>query len=113
MALYNQPNIPFVKTWNTGDNINAADLNTQIRDAVAFLTAHKPHAGMFAQNVQTTVPNNAWTTIAFDTATVDTHGGFSSSGIYTAQVSGWYQCMAAVVFTADTSFDRAIRFLYN
>jgi hypothetical protein len=109
----NFPKIPYIKTWVSGQVMTAGDMNTQIRDTVDFFTARKPHASAYGLTSSITYPDNSWTDTTLDAISVDTHGGFDSSGVYTAAISGWYQVMGCVLFVPDAAFDRGIRFVLD
>ena len=94
--------VPSQRTWATSDVVTAAMMNANVRDAVNFLTG-KPIAQLHQTNPQS-IPNSAFTAIAFDTTDVDSYSGHSNTtnnSRYTAQVAGWYSVYGAIEWTAN------------
>lgn len=101
--------VPAERTWNTGDIVTAALLNSNLRDAVNFLLNPPLFVGYQAasQDILTT----ANTPLAIDTNVVDTYNGHSTTSNnsrYYAQVAGWYSVIASVEFDGNATGSREI-----
>lgn len=82
---------PSVKDWAPRYDIQPADLNTYLRDAVNFLAA--PPKLRVAQNaVQTGITTGAWTVITMQSVIKDDYSGWRTTPTnhYVAQVPGWH-----------------------
>ncbi|NUT50324.1 MAG: hypothetical protein HOV94_23910 [Saccharothrix sp.] len=97
--------------------ITAGRLNA-FKDAFAFLL-NPPLCELIQNATGQTIPNNAWTPIAFADGGAsiqsDTYGGFSASANtrYTAQVTGWYTVAGVVSFNANAVGGRGTHIYRN
>lgn len=78
--------------------------------ALAFIDA-KPVA-VLQQTVTQSVANTSWGVLTFDTETLDTHNGHSTSSNtsrYTCQVAGWYRVTVRAAFATNSNGSRGAR----
>lgn len=97
--------VPNQRTWSAGDIVTAAELNSNIRDAVNFLES--PPVAVLQQTSVQSCANGAFTPIAMDAEVVDSYNGHSTvsnTSRYVAQVAGWYLALGryATGGTLDT-----------
>ncbi|MDB4872485.1 MAG: hypothetical protein JWL97_3489 [Gemmatimonadales bacterium] len=111
--------VPSEATWTDGIVVTSAALNSNIRDAVRFLT-YPPIARIYYNGVTPAaqaLPNNAFTTVSFDGATVDNYGGWGGTGTnptrWTAPVSGHYLVAGYSAVTASFTGKRAVGLKVN
>lgn len=103
-----------MRTWTTGEVVTAAELNSNIRDALNFLLA--PPLAVLRQTVAQSTANSAWTAISFDTEDFDRDGGHSTStnaSRYVAQTTGWYLVVGSCGWASNTTGIRAFGIVQN
>lgn len=72
------------KTWTAGEDLTAGELNTHLRDNIAYLYAAK--FGHFGRLAALNVPTSTWTAVSWDFA-VEQDPTMWSSGSYPERVS--------------------------
>lgn len=88
-------------TASAGAILTAAEWNTNVRDAVNFLTA--PPLCVMRQTSVQPLPASAFTALLFDTEDIDRDNGHSIStntSRYTAQTAGWYEIQSSITWAA-------------
>lgn len=106
--------VPSEMTAVVGNYITAAEWNSNVRDAVNFLA--NPPLFIGYQTVSQSIPNSAFTSITFDSETVDTYNGHSTTSNtsrYTAQVAGWYEVTARCGTSGSSAGKRIINIAVN
>lgn len=88
--------VPIMPNFTSGP-VRAEDLN-QLRDGVNFLNRGLPHCYARQAINTTSVSQNTWTTIAFDTTEVDVDAALDSTGTYHCQTAGWYYVVANITW---------------
>lgn len=94
--------VPVQDTFAVGEILTAALMNKNVRDAVNFL--ENPPIFRGYQGTAQSVPNATFTDITFDSETVDSYGGHSTTTNnqrYTAQVAGWYLVTGAIEWAGN------------
>ncbi|MFF2551815.1 hypothetical protein ACFVUS_12495 [Nocardia sp. NPDC058058] len=101
-------------TFATNGIVKAEDLN-QLRDGVNFLNTGLPHCYARQALNTTTVQQNTWTTIAFDTVEVDADNGLDSQGTYHCGTTGWYYIVGNITWPwlNPSSGNRGTRLVLN
>lgn len=102
------------KTWTVGEVLTAANLNTHLRDNVAFL-ATPPGCALY-QTAGTSLTHNSDTVVLFDTEAEDNatlHSTASNTGRVTASIAGRWLFTACVQFPSNTTGIRGISFKKN
>src|SRR6266704_4156222 len=76
--------------WQAAQSPQAADFNTQVRDAINFTCAKTVFAAK--QTIAQSIANNNIGVLTLDSVTEDTYSGWTSgaSNKYTAQADGLY-----------------------
>jgi hypothetical protein len=106
--------VPSEMTFVAGEVLTAAQMNTNVRDAVNFIIA--PPLAQLVQAVVQSVGDSAWTALTFTTETIDRDGGHSNvtnTPRYTAQTAGWYLMQGTVSWTANATGGRQASFGVN
>jgi hypothetical protein len=111
--------VPTQPTWADGVVVTSAALNTYVRDAARFLTY--PPIARLTYNGTTpasqSMGNASWTTLLWDTATVDNYTGWAGTGSHpshwVAPVTGHYLIAAQSAVTASFTGKRAVALLVN
>lgn len=106
--------VPSEITWTTGQVVTAAQLNSNLRDAVNFIISPPLFVGR--QTVTQSIANTTWTVVTWDTEDIDRDNGHSTvtnTSRYTAQTTGWYEISANVDWAASATGDRAISWTIN
>ncbi|MFI7643748.1 hypothetical protein [Nonomuraea sp. NPDC049400] len=101
--------VPTPRTWTVGELLTAAKLNTDLRNGLNFLLSGKPLA-ILGKTGNQTIPNSAWTTITWNSETVDRdagHDNATNNSRYTAQTAGYYRVVAALLW--NSGFTAKIR----
>jgi hypothetical protein len=82
---------PSPRDWHARYDVQAADLNTYIRDTFNFL-AGPPRLRVTANATQSGIVQNTWTTIQMQSVLEDNYAGWTSgaANYYAAPVAGWY-----------------------
>lgn len=84
---------PVVNNWLSGDTLDAASLNTYVRDTFMYL-ANPPLLRVEQTAVQTGIQPAQWTVVNLQQVDEDTYNGWSPNwnvgNAYQAQVPGWY-----------------------
>lgn len=88
--------VPIMPTFSSGI-VRAEDLN-QLRDGMNFLNQGLPHCYARQAINTTSVSQNVWTTITFDTVEADVDNGLNSSGTYYCQTAGWYYVVGNITW---------------
>lgn len=108
--------VPAQITWTTGTVVTAAQLNTNVRDAVNFLI--QPPSASLTKTGTTSLATSSsvYTAITFDTEDWDTDGGHSTSvntSRYTAQTAGKFQGHCQLEFQSSATGARLAGFRVN
>lgn len=106
------PTVPAVPTFATGI-LTTSQMN-QIRDALTFALA--PPKARLRQATLQSVPNNAFTAIAFETEDNDSANGHDNAvnnSRYTVQYPGWYLVSGGIGFAASATGNRAVDIRVN
>jgi len=91
------------KTWATGDNVPASDMNTYIRDNSGFL--HDPPTARVFHSVDQSITDATDTVLAFDSERFDTdtiHGAGANTKL-TATTAGKYLIVANITWEANAT----------
>lgn len=91
-----------------GNILTAAQWNSNVRDAINFLTGSPIFVGY--QSAAQSIPNNAFTSVGLDTTAIDNYGGHSNTvnnSRYTAQIAGWYETIGQTSFASNATGNRA------
>lgn len=101
--------VPVQRTWAATYKVTAADLNTNVRDAVNFLL--NPPAAEIFQSVAQSPLNATVTLITFDTAVINNDGAWGSgtSTTWTCQTAGTYRVTGAVSYAANATGVRGVQ----
>ena len=98
-------------TTNTSSLLNFNDVTAQTSGYFVINASRNPAltglnigavAARGVNTAGTTFSNNATTQFPVTTKTYDTHNALSSVGVFTAPESGYYVCMASIMFTTQT-----------
>lgn len=103
-----------VKTFASGELLTAADLNTYLRDNLAFLV--RPPACSVFNSLSQTIASSTLVILAADSEDFDNdsmHSGVTNTSRITANTAGRYMLTATVFFDIDASGTRFIEFLIN
>lgn len=107
--------VPAPRTWTVGELLTAAKMNTDLRDGLTFLLS--PPRGLLHKSTNQSVPNNAYTSITWNSEQYDNDGAHSditNPGRYTAQTAGWFEFHALIQFDAiSATGERIAQFLKN
>lgn len=105
--------VPVEITWVSGQVVTAAQLNSNVRDALNFLLS--PPTCELLQTVAQSCANGS-TTLLFDNEYVDTdnmHNTVTNTTRITAQTPGRYQIAGATAFAANATGTRGGWYLIN
>jgi hypothetical protein len=97
-----------------GQKLTAAFWNTEVATAITFL-AQTPICVLRSSTVQN-LTTGVFTDLTFDIEEVDTDGGHSTvtnPNRYTAQTAGWYDVRGSVLWGANATGLRLLRFVVN
>lgn len=96
--------VPVPHTWNVGDDLFSADLNT-LTAGVSFLENPPIAVALQTGGTAQSIPNATFTTVQWNQATIDSFSGFTSfpSTTYTVQVPGWYELIGVGAFSSASS----------
>lgn len=103
--------VPSPRTWTVGEQLTAAKLNTELRDAINFLLS-PPTALLHGSGTQS-LSNNTWTAINWANEQYDNDGGHSNSSSpsrFTAQTAGWYELTATGSWASGAGVLRGLKF---
>ncbi|SRR6266702_2684520 len=89
--------VPIMPTFASNGIIRAEDFN-QLRDGINFLNQGLPHCYARQAVSTTSVAQNTWTTILFDTVEIDRDDSLNSNGTYICQTAGWYYIVANITW---------------
>jgi hypothetical protein len=106
--------VPLPHQFAVGEVATANNVNTYY-SGILFLE-NPPLLTMIQGVAVTSIPNSAWTSLGFDTNTIDTYNGHSTitnNSRYVAQVAGWYRTCGNVSFVANTTGIRGVRLAVN
>jgi hypothetical protein len=111
--------VPSMSTWTDGAPVTSATLNSQIRDASFFLT-YPPVARLQYSGITPagqTQPNNAMTSISWDTASIDNYSGWGGTGSnptrWVTPRTGRYLLIGQSAVGASFTGKRGVKFLIN
>lgn len=109
--------IPSPRTWVTGEVVTAAEMNTDIRDAVKFLlggaSTRKPSFRTHLSAV-VSIANNTTATAIWNTADEDTDSGYSTgSGLYTVATAGLWVFNARSLWASNAAGTRILAMRVN
>lgn len=102
------PTAPVTDTWplRTSSQVFADDMNTELANAVTFLTAPPAFAGRQLTSAQS-IPNNADTNVALETILYDNYSGFNDNTFkkwtVPAGCAGVYLALGGVAFNAGST----------
>lgn len=106
--------VPVEITWTTGQVVTAAQMNSNIRDAVNFILS--PPVAVMRQTVAQTLTTGTWTGITLDTEDLDRDNGHSTvtnTSRYTAQTAGWYLPGGKISYASNATNRRWTRWDVN
>jgi hypothetical protein len=106
--------VPVEITWVTGQVVTAAQLNSNLRDAVNFLIARPMFVGR--QTVAQSIAATTWTAALWDTEDKNNDGMHSTStnpSRATAQTAGWYTDHSNMDWAASATGQRLIAWTIN
>jgi hypothetical protein len=108
--------MPFTtpKTWTTNEVVTAANMNTHLRDNMAFVGS-PPSCSVFNSGPQS-VPNASFTAMTANSERWDTdgmHSTVSNTARITATTAGRYTFNTTMTFTANATGARAIGYAVN
>jgi len=108
--------LPNPKTWVLNDDLDAATLNLEIRDALIFLL--KPPRCRAYRNAGLSLTNNTWTVIGLDQETLsfDTdnmHSTVTNNSRITIQTAGAYVIYWQLGFASNATGQRQVDILKN
>lgn len=106
--------VPSEMTFVAGSVLTAAQMNSNVRDAVNFVIA--PPLAVLRQVSPQSFGTGAWVSVTFDTEDIDRDGGHSNSvnpTRYTAQTAGWYLTQGTCSWAANATGGRQITFGTN
>jgi hypothetical protein len=104
--------VPAPRTWTSSEQVTAAKLNTDIRDAFNFFKA--PPMAVLRKSANQTIANNTTTAVIWDVEVLDRDGGHSNTTNntrYTAQTTGWYH-LRTIVYWSNAGSQAAWHDLY-
>lgn len=111
--------VPSEATWIDGPGVTAAALNSNVRDAIRFLT-YPPIARLYYTGTTPAgqnFPNNAFTAVSFDSVTVDNYTGWAGTGTnptrWTAPVAGHHLVVGYASFGNSTAGKRGAALRVN
>lgn len=100
--------VPTPRTWADDDALDSTNLNTGIKDVLAFLLV-RPHA-LVRQTVAQTLTTGVGAGVTFGTEDVDTdvdgtggHDNSTNPSRYTARYPGWYRTGGGTAFAANAT----------
>ncbi len=103
-----------VKTWTAGSTLPASDLNTYLRDNLAFLV-RPPTCSVFNSTTQS-LASSTLTVCTADSENFDNdsmHSTVSNTSRITINTAGRYMFTATGLFASDANGTRLIEFLIN
>jgi len=108
--------MPFTtpKTWSTNEVVTAANMNTHVRDNIAFLGS--PPACSVKAAVSQSVPNATHTALIAPTENFDTdtmHSTVTNTSRITATTAGRYLVSATLVFGSNATGIRILSFFVD
>lgn len=106
--------VPTPTTRAAGTRLTGAIWQSDVTDTATYLLNRPLFIGV-QSSVQTTT-TGGWTTLTFDTETVDTYNGHSTSvnnSRYTAQVAGYYRVTGTASFATNSTGSRGCRISKN
>lgn len=106
--------VPVPSTFVDDVVLTAGDLNVGIRDSLLFLLS-KPIAHL-RQTTSQSISNGVATALTFNTESVDSAGGHSTSSNtsrYTAVYPGWYRVSSAVAMVVQATGIYEVGWLIN
>jgi len=108
--------MPFTtpKTWSTNEVVTAANMNTHLRDNMAFV-ASPPQCSVQAA-VSQSVPTGTHTSLIAPTENFDNdamHSTVTNTSRITITTAGRYQVMATLVFGANATGIRILSFFVD
>jgi len=96
--------VPVEMTFSAGSVLTAAQLNTNVRDAVNFVIA--PPLAVLRQTVAQIFTTGIGAAFLFDTEDLDRDGGHSTTtntSRYVSQTAGWYQMQGTAMFAVSNT----------
>lgn len=105
--------VPSPHQFAVGEGVTATNINTYY-SSLQFLLNPPLFKGTTTVNVS--IPNNAFTAVAWNNNVVDTYNGHSTvtnPSRYTAQVAGWYYVTGGVQWANNASGIRDVLFSVN
>lgn len=106
--------VPSETTVVAGSVLTAATWNSNVRDALNFLLA--PPFAVMTQGTAQSIANNTWTSVLWDTESLDRDNGHSTTSNtsrYVAQTAGWYSSKTTQPLKSGTSAAIAAAFAVN
>lgn len=106
--------IPAPRTWQDGELVTAAEMNTEIRDAIGFLL-NPPQASVIQSGTTQNMPSSTATNITFDTMQFDSDSIWDASqpDRLTIQTPGFYIVNAIFSWSSDPGGFRRGEILSN
>jgi hypothetical protein len=106
--------VPSQTTFVAGNKLTAAQLNTNVRDAVNFLLA--PPAVALSNSAAQLIPTSTFTVVTLDSETLDNdnmHSTVSNTGRITAVTPGFYQVSGNIEWASNATGARYLRLRKN
>ncbi len=106
--------IPTMNTFAAGQRWRAADVNSQVRDAVTFAFTAKSCRATSA--AATSIANTTWTSLTFTSESFDTDGWHSTStntDRITPNLPGIYRVEVSAAFAVNATGMRGLRIMKN
>ncbi len=106
--------VPSEITWVTGQVVTAAQLNSNLRDAVNFIIA--PPLAIMRQTIAGSFTTGTWTSVTMDTEDFDRDNGHSTTtnaSRYTSQTNGYYLPGGKISFAVNATGRRWTRWAVN
>lgn len=107
--------VPSEISWTVGQVVTAAQLNSNVRDAVNFVITPVLFIGRQSAATQSTT-SGSWTSILLDLEEIDRDNGHSTTtntSRYTAQTAGYYQVDGIVAWSSNSTGARATKLTVN
>lgn len=101
--------VPAEITFTAGAVLTAAQLNTNLRDAINFIIA--PPYAVLRQTSAQAISSATWTGLTFDVEDLDRdgmHSTTSNTSRATAVTAGYYAIKGALLFTANGTGNRGL-----
>ena len=106
--------VPVEITWTAGQIVTAAQLNSNLRDAINFIIG--PPLCICRQTLAQSIANTTWAGLTFDTEDINRdsmHSTVTNTSRLTAVTAGWYRLEASSGFVSNATGQRAFEWAVN